>query len=223
MKRPDLRGAWPHVRAALIVVHLVAITLMALPAPGGGMNRKAWKDPTVQAELTAWATRLSGWGLTIETGELEDHLWDFSTVFMSVRTKALAPFRPYYRTVGTSQSWRMFVAPHRYPSRLEVAVEREGSWQTIYVARSPDKDWRHHQLDNDRIRSIVFRYGWKQYRSSYNRFARWLSDRAFEDFPDVTRVRVRFSRYRTLTPTEARDGVPIETKPTGTRVFGREP
>ena len=47
----DRPSAWAHIRTLFIAVHLLAITLMALPAPSGGMSRSAWKDPTVQAEF----------------------------------------------------------------------------------------------------------------------------------------------------------------------------
>ena len=29
---------WPHIRAALIALHLIIITLLALPSPEGGMD-----------------------------------------------------------------------------------------------------------------------------------------------------------------------------------------
>ena len=56
---PAARGrAWPHIRALLISVHVLAVILGALPAPSGGMKRGAWRDPTVQDEFAAWRGRL---------------------------------------------------------------------------------------------------------------------------------------------------------------------
>ena len=52
-----LRRARAHATAALVFLHIFAITLIALPAPGGGMNRRAWKEPTVRDELQAWQGR----------------------------------------------------------------------------------------------------------------------------------------------------------------------
>jgi hypothetical protein len=44
---------WPHIRTVLVTLHLIAITLLALPAPEGGMDRQSWQNPTVQEELHA--------------------------------------------------------------------------------------------------------------------------------------------------------------------------
>ena len=37
-----MRAWWPQIRAALVTLHLVAITLSALPSPEGGLNRATW-------------------------------------------------------------------------------------------------------------------------------------------------------------------------------------
>lgn len=197
--------AW--LRAGFILFHLTAITLMALPAPGGGMSRAAWRNPTVQAEFQAWTERLNGLGMSLTVDEFEDRAWTLASGFMKLRTEALRPFSPYYRYCGTGQSWRMFVAPHRFPSRLEFRVRELGRWRRIYVARDPELDWRAHELDHDRLRSSVFRYGWSQYRRHYRVFARYYGERALEDFPEADAVQVRFYTYRTLSPQEARSGM----------------
>lgn len=209
-------SAWPQVRAALIALHLVAITLMALPAPVGGMNRKAWAEPTVQAELDAWAARLG-----VDRDTFEDQLWDVASAVMTVRTAALKPFRPYYRLCGTHQSWRMFVAPHVYPSRLQVRVRTGKDWQTVYEVRSAEHAWHREQLDTDRMRSAVFRYGWTTYEPTYRQFAKWLADQALADFPDADEVQVRFVKARTPTPEQARAGEEPPRKPTLTKSFRR--
>src|SRR6187399_1630494 len=115
--------AWPHVRAVLVALHVVAITLLAMPAPGGGMNREAWAEPTVQGEFAAWTERLQGFGFDITSEQLQDGAWTFASRYMTVRDAMIAPFTPYYEASGTWQSWRMFVAPHRVPSRLEIDLE----------------------------------------------------------------------------------------------------
>ena len=67
-----MRTLRDHLRALFVVFHLVAITLMALPAPGGAMNRAAWADPTVQGEFAAWTSRINALGVAISQEELED-------------------------------------------------------------------------------------------------------------------------------------------------------
>ena len=118
---PD-RAWWPHLRAALVVAHLTAITLMAMPAPVGGLDRRTWKDPTVQAEFAVWRARLGALGVERTPKAFEDDLFRVAKGLVDVRDEVLAPFQPYYRWCGTWQSWRMFVAPHTHPSRMRVEV-----------------------------------------------------------------------------------------------------
>ncbi len=217
-----MTARWPQIRAALIAVHVLAITLAALPAPVGGMNRKAWSEPTVQEEFASWTARLNGAGLDLTQAELEDQLWTVAVVVMDVRGTVLAPFRPYYQLCGTTQPWRMFVAPHRFPSRLQVRVrEGRGPWKVVYQVRSDEHDWNRAQLDTDRVRSAVFRYGWPTYGATYQHFARWLADRAFEDFPDASQVEIRFLDHRTPSPAEVLADAPVKFKPRASRKFRR--
>lgn len=201
-----------HARAVLVVLHLTAITLMALPAPGGGMSRAAWKDPTVQDEFAAWTARLNAVGVPWSSEELQDHAWDFAERFMAVRGAVLRPFGPYYKYCGTNQSWRMFVGPHRYPTKLWVSVERGGVWEPVYIERDPTRAWHGRQLDHDRFRSVIFRNGWPQYAKTNSQFADWLAKDAKVDFPDATRMRVAYWKQRTPTPAEARAGIEPEGK-----------
>ena len=213
------RQGWPHVRALLVLAHLLAILAVAVPAPAGGMRRTAWKAPTVQAELPAWATRFRSAGVEVSDAEFEDRLWRFASRYMDVRGGLLDPLRPYYRYAGTSQSWRMFVAPHRHPSRLEVAVKQGADWEVVYLQARPGADWMQPVLEHDRTRSVLFRYAWKSFRGSYKKLARWLAVRAFQDFPDATEVRVRWLKQQTPSPREVRAGDEPPVKPFATRTF----
>lgn len=194
-----------HVRAALIALHLFAITLMAIPAPDGGMNRSAWADPTVQGEFQAWSGRLNALGIDVDPPALEAWAWEFAQRWVSGREAVLAPFMPYYRHCGTWQSWRMFVAPHRYPTRLHIDVQEGGAWRPVYASRSTEHRWRAHQLDHDRTHAAVFRFGWRHFRRHYQQFGQWIASRAAEDFPDAERVRIRFWKFRTASPEEVRE------------------
>ena len=200
-----MRAIWPQIRAALLLLHLVAVGLSAVPAPEGGLSRSAWKDPTVQGELKAWAENLRALGLSVSADEFEDGLWGFATAYMKGRKQVLAPFKPYYRYCGTTQAWRMFVAPHRYPARLfvEVSEREEGDdWRLVYEQDTPGADWMKDTFEDDRFRSIIFRYSWKAYRRSYKQMGDWVADRAAEDLPGVRRVRLRWYKYRTPSPQE---------------------
>jgi hypothetical protein len=200
----SLQGWWPHLRAALIALHLFAISLMAFPAPGGGMNRKNWEDPTVQDEFAAWTARFNALGVQITSDELQDDTYAFSSRFMTVREKLLKPFNPYYTYFGTWQSWRMFVAPHRYPAKMFIDIRSEGEWHPVYEERSWTARWRANQLDHDRFRSLIFRFSWPSYSRMYKEFVDWLAREAAVDFPEGTDIRVRFAKRRSPTPTEVR-------------------
>ena len=198
---PDPARAPGHdLRAALVLLHLVAIGLGAFPAPEGGMSRSAWEDPTVKGEFHRWGEALRGAGLAWSDAELMDRAWSFAGGFIEVRRVVLLPFQPYYRYFGAHQSWRMFVAPHRFPTRLHVDLHEGGAWRTLYVERDPDHDWHGRWLDHDRFRSEIFRFGWKSYAKSYGQFAVWLARLAAKEFPEGDALRVRLWRAETPTP-----------------------
>ncbi len=213
-------GARAHLRAALLLLHLGAVSVAALPSAGEGLRRSAWKNPTVRAEFTAWADRLTKLGLATDPDALEDTAYGFARSWHAVHLALLRPFRPYYTCCGTYQSWRMFVAPHRYPARLHVDVDRGAGWEPIYVARSRDHRWRSRLLDTDRFRTLLFRYAWPHYRRAgrYDALVRWLSRQAARDFPDGERLRVRMFTYRTRSPEEVRAGVPPSGRFRWTRI-----
>ena len=98
--------------------------------------------PTVQGEFKAWTERINRLGFDLEQRDLEESLWTVAKGVMRTRKDALYPFHRYYRNAGTWQSWRMFVAPHRYPSRLHIDIKQDGEWNSAYVARSPTLNWK---------------------------------------------------------------------------------
>lgn len=217
--REKLRRAWPHVRAALVSFHVIAIVLAAIPAPAGGMNRRNWKDPTVQAEFQAWGGRLG-----VDPKSLEDALYRFAKGYMSVRDLWLKPVDPYLELTGTDQPWRMFVAPHRHPSRfrVEVATATSGpEWELLFEERNPDASWRASFFEDERIRSILFRYSWPEYSSESRQLCRWIARRVFEERPDADRVQCRYRKARSPSPRDAREGVEHEGTWSQVRVVPR--
>lgn len=207
---------WVAVRALFVVFHLVAVTLVAFPSVGSaGMNRSSWKEPTVQGEFRAWSGRLSALGVDIGPARLEDLAWDLASRSESLRATVLRPFQPYYQCCGTWQSWKMFVAPHRHPSRLEIDLDQgDGVFHPIYVAGSSDADWHRGWFGHDRTRAAVFRYGWEHFRPYRRQFGDWVARVAAGEFPDAHAVRVRFVHYRTPSPDEVISGAPIEMEET---------
>lgn len=211
---------WAHLRGVLVILHLVAITLLAMPNPGAGVDRRAWADPTVKAELATWRDRVAALGWDLPQEDFEDALHAVAKGAKDGRDALVAPFRPYYLYCGTWQSWRMFVAPHRFPSRLEIAVRPQGGdWQVVYAARSEEADWSRSILDHDRMRSAVFRYAWPTYRGTYTEFTKWVARRAAVDFPDADQVRVRYLKGASPSPEQVRAGEIPTLEPTNPRVL----
>ncbi len=196
--------------ALAVSAHLAVIALQAFPSPAGGVNRAAWRDPAVQAELQTWAARMG-----LSPRALEERLWTLSTGWAQLRYDVLRPFWAYYRFAGTAQSWKMFVAPHTFPTRLQIEVRREGNgWERVYLERSPDARWLAGTLSNDRLRATIFRMGWPQYAELRRDFSAWVAEQAARDLPDARQVRISFLKERTRSPHEVRAGVsPPESAP----------
>jgi hypothetical protein len=204
-----------QLRGLLVALHIVAITLMALPAPGEGLDRQAWQDPTVRAEFAGWAARLNWLGIAVTQEEFEDRLWNVATGYMGARDRVLAPFSYYYSTFGTIQSWRMFAGPHRHPIRVEIEVYAGGTWQTVYRERDPEHAWLASVFDQYRFRPVFYRFGWYRYHGEdpdFREFVRWVGGQAEHDFPQASRVRVRLYQLQTPSPDEVRAGQPPEGK-----------
>ena len=197
-----MRDRWPQVRAVLVAFHLVAITLSALPSPEGGLNRGTWSDPTVQAEFKAWAGRFG-----MDKQAFEDRLWVFASSYGRGYKQLLAPIDPYEELVGSEQSWKMFIAPHRFPTRLEIAGRAEdGAWDVLFYESSSTATWRRDVLRLERLRSAIFRWGWPNYSTAWGRGCAALAGLAFGDFPALHEVRCRFWKARSPSPEEATSG-----------------
>jgi len=205
-------GPIAHLRALLVGFHLVAVGLMAVPAPEGAMNRENWKDATVQAELQTWTHKLSHIGISVTVPQLEHHLWGTGRALNQQRTQLLEPFQPYYQFAGTHQSWRMFVAPHRFPAKLEVDIKEKGTWKTIFRQNDPELAWQGQLFNDSRMRSILFRYSWSTYRKHYRQLGRWVANQAGRDFPDARMVRLSWFKYQTLSPEQVRANERVVTQ-----------
>lgn len=203
-----------HLRLVFVLFHVAAVTVWALPSPAAGLRRSAWDDPTVKAELATWA----GW-LGQEPAAFTDRLWAFAQGYVEVHRAAKAPFSAYVELAGVEQAWLMFVAPHRWPTRLVLDERRgDGPWTPLFEERSATADWRARTFGVERMRASVFRWGWSSYRKSYQAGCRALAALRFAEDPAVTAVRCRFKKARTPSPEEARTG----TAPEGTWVFPYE-
>lgn len=198
---------WPTVRAVLVTYHVLALLVLSFPTPPSGMQRAAWQNPTVQNEFQLWSARISSLGVDMDAKKLDALLWDFSMKYVAGREKVAAPFEPYTRYSGARQSWRMFVAPQRFPIRIEILVRQpDKSWKKVYETRSKEHTWLAHLLEKYRLRRVVFSTAWDQENRHFKMLCDWLAVQAARDFPDGMELQVRQIRYRTPSPEEALAG-----------------
>ena len=191
-----------HLLGIFVIVQLAAVLIPAIPDPGIALRRAAWRDPTVQQEFKVWADVLG-----VDADELEDQIWVIAKGITAGRAALARPFKPFWKYLGVRQPWRMFVAPHRFPTALVIDVHEDNQWRIVYADRSPKYTWRVGYFGHDRMRAAIFRYGWPGYAKTYRTFSRWIAGLAAEDFPDARYVRVRMFRRRSPSPEEVRAGM----------------
>ena len=204
--RPDavlrrFQRIWPHLRTVLILLHVTAMIVISFPAPVGGTDRSMWRDRSVQEELGSWAKLLH-----VDEPKFEDWLFHLTVVFMNGRDRVMVPFDKYIDWTGCDQPWRMFVAPHRYPARLQIQVHKSDAapdvWTTLYEERSPDFRWKAEFFSQERVRSQVFRWGWPMWNGEYRWGCQWAARQAFAEDRDAAAVRCRFWREQSPTAAE---------------------
>ena len=105
---------------------------------------------------------------------------------------------------------------------VEVHVDgfEGGSWRPLY--RTRNSEWMSTQMDHARLRKLVGRFA-REYRAGvFNELARFLANRAFADFSNVERVRVRLYRWESLPADRIRAGELPTGKYTQEREWRRE-
>lgn len=206
------RRAWPHLRAALILLHVVAVLALASPAVQGGLSRQTWRTKAVQAELRAWGDRVRAIGVDVEQREFEDFLWDLAKGWTAARGAALAPFKPYARYLGAGQAWQLFVAPQIFTSTATIDVEEDGVWRTVFADNDARFRWNARKLEYDRVQSLFFWFGFQDRSKEWRLFAEWTAREVARDFPAATRVRLRMLRTKTPSIDDVRAGVEHDAK-----------
>ena len=199
-------GSWKHLRAALVLAHILAMVLLAIPAPVGGTDRATWKNPTAQLEFATYAGFLG-----LPPAEFEDKLYALAIFYMDLRAIWLRPVEPYVRITGTEQPWRMFVGPDRFPPRFQVQFRPAGAeYVTLYEERSEQYDWHEEFFRQERVRSYTYRYAWPEYGYSQAQNCTWLARRVFAEKPEAAEVRCRFWKQKTPSPEQVLAGAPLE-------------
>jgi hypothetical protein len=194
------------VRAALILLHVCAVPVLALPAPAYIGNASIREAPLYRRELDAWSQRLRGLGIELTGPQLERIVVEQGRRYLGLRRAIVTPFVPYGRYLGVHQSWQMFSQPQTFPVRLHVEVRAAGEpFEPIYVQHSDEHIWRRSQFEHDRVRKLLGRIG-RRSTAGYVELARWVARQVASDFPDASHVRVRQHRAATLPPERVRAG-----------------
>jgi hypothetical protein len=208
-----------HLRALLVLLHVLAVSVMAFPAPVGAMSKKDWASPELQQTFQGYAGALRAVGLPVTDEGLQAWLWEAGNDLLAVRKAALAPFRPYLELTGSEQGWRMFGTVNRRPAWLVVEVgDGQDQWRRVYEMRSDEHTWLREQMDQERVRGLVNGYSWLNRKKSYDQLSVWLARRASVDFPDASHMRIAMERRRLPAPQELRtQGMPAPTRHWETR------
>lgn len=197
-----------QLRAILILVHLVLVTLMAAPAPVSGMRKALFKSDQGQEQLAGWAevARAVGWRGSDQ--DFEALIWETGRGWLAVRAGVLGSFAPWFQHSGTRQGWRMFSVVGRRPTTLEIEVQRGEGWERVFVTGDElAEQWRDRQLDQERVRAFLSDYAQLTNRKGYDRFVRgWVAPALFADDPAITSVRVQLRRRVALPAARARTG-----------------
>lgn len=199
-------GPGTRIVAMFVPLHILAVLLQASPAPMY-TERREWKHPQIQAEFARWGEHLHTSPETIE-----DAAWAVSDRYLRVRNPIQEVFAPYYRLCGTSQGWRMFVAPDLEPTRIEIEVYENGEWRCVYRELDAGYRWQAGVLEHWRLRVGLFNTTWSRNWGELRSLAEWLATRAAADFPGATQLRVRLHHWRLLPARDVRAGKTPDVK-----------
>jgi hypothetical protein len=172
-----------QLRAAFVLFHVVAITVMSIPAPVGGMNAARWSTPAGKREIHGWAEAVRAVGLDVSDQALRDFVWNAGNAWLSFRNDVVAPFRPYLVHTGSRQSWRMFSMVAHEQGRFAVYLDRGRGREPLFVTYEHEV-WRRGELRQERTRTILGDFYGRESKRVWNGFVDRLADWAREDFPD---------------------------------------
>ncbi len=208
-----------HFRGILILIHLIAISIAALPAPIR-TERALWAEPTMQFELAQLSERLGRWGIEVPASELEDRLWSVSERYAELNERARAPFGPYYTLAGTGQAWAMFAGADHFPCTVAIDVRVHGAWMPVYETGSPAHRWNKTMFEHLAFRYMFFLYDLPGFQDRNDGLLELIARDAARDFPSAEAVRLRYVERPIPSPKQVRDG--SLPPPTERLVYTRE-
>lgn len=180
---------WDHLRAILVLVHVVAVVGMSIPSPEGFSKADALENKDIAGPLHVWEQSLSRIGIptTLTRGVA---LYTGRSLEI-IEDKMERTFYPYAHYLGVRQSWRMFSSSPAKSWMLEIFIEDEGTWTLLYRPFDPQARWQATLWEDGRVRGMINALANTANQASYQSFVKTVAWRAAQDFPQATRLKVQ--------------------------------
>lgn len=196
-----MKLAWPHVRAALVLFHVLSVIVLSLPGPAIS-SQAAWNTRVAKTDLDDWSRSLGSDPATFRTG-----LRSLALGYISVRDLLAAPFGPYASYAGLTQAWSMFASPQRNPTELHLLGDvGRGFDVPLFRPHDGSAALFADLLNHNRLRKLRGRFGRRNPGKSYEALARYLAREACAKRPDLLRVKAALWVYRSLGPSDRAAG-----------------
>lgn len=192
-----------RVRAALIAYFVLFNVLGALPSAGSPSPERL-ERPRERAELLRWSRLFDAVGLELQPERLKELYLVFAAGVEQVRAGLVSPIAWWMDLTQSHQSWRLFAMPHDRPSALEIVVDRKGEEELLYRSGDDEHGWGTGVLEYRRLRA-AYKPSALGPPATYDGFARRISERIFDEQPDVDRVSVSLVRRHTTLPGKTPD------------------
>lgn len=201
-----LSGSWPHLRAGLILFHLVAVFTLALPGKGF-KSKGAWGSRVAKTDLADWADTVG-----VEPARLTASLQAIAAGWADTRKYLVKPFQKYSSYTATKQGWAMFASPQRNPTELHILGDSGEGPVLLYRPNDDSAALYADFLEHNRVRKFRGRFGRRSPGKTYDALATYLAKRACRDRTGLIAVEVALLAYRSLGPRERERGaVPAAT------------
>jgi hypothetical protein len=209
------------LRAALLAFHVLAVIVLSLP--GAQVARSArWNSRLMQKDVADWAAELGGLGVHITPEDLQRRLHAVASSYVALRSELVAPFDLYARVSGARQGWAMFASPQRRPAEFHVDALTAQGFRPLYRPHDPNAAFMADYFLHSRMRKFQGRFARAMRDQFYEDFTKFVAERAFERFPEISQVRIALYAYATLSPEFVRAGARPEGSYENVRLFSRE-
>lgn len=189
----------------MLVVLIAFAVIGAYPTPGDITEEKL-REGVAKTELARWVKRVRSLGFDTDADRLGRVYVAFATAVNRGRDLILSPITPLLELTGTHQGWRLFAMPNERPHVLRVYGERKGKRRLLYETWSSERDFLKATIEFRRVRAL-YNPTSQGTPNTYEGFARRLSERVFEQKPELEAVTILLERRHTTLP-----GVPPDPK-----------